>query len=65
MTVRMEALTKCEVAEELRVSQRTVERWLRLGLLRRFKGPGGRRGVVRVSRKALDDFIKDREKVRP
>jgi excisionase family DNA binding protein len=40
-------LTTKEVAEQLRVSQKTVERWIHKGLVSAIKTPGGRWRIPR------------------
>ena len=51
-------LTKEEVAIKLRVHPRTVERWLRRGILRGYKLGEGATALWRISEKELDRFLK-------
>lgn len=53
-----EMLTIAEVAQELRVCERSVRRWIENGELRRHKF--GR--AIRVSRHDLEDFKRARRK---
>jgi excisionase family DNA binding protein len=53
----MEFLTKEEVAKELRVHQRTVERWLKKGLLKGYKLGKGKTSLWRISRSEFKKFL--------
>jgi hypothetical protein len=52
--------TKAETAEQLRKSQRTVDRYIRDGLLKATKGPG-RNGNVMISDAAIAEYLKRQE----
>lgn len=54
-----EYLTVKEVMEELKVSRKTVERWMNAGELTRIKLG---EGTVRIDRKDLDEFVERRKK---
>ena len=53
-----EYLTITEAADELGVSPNSIRRWIDLGHIEAWKTPGGHR---KVSRRALNDFLTDRE----
>jgi excisionase family DNA binding protein len=53
-------LTVPEVAEQLRVNEDTVRRWLRDRRLRGFM-PGGARGGYRVRESELERFVSELE----
>jgi excisionase family DNA binding protein len=51
-----ELLTTSEAAKLLRVSQSTIDRWIRLGQLRAVKLPSGR---FRILREDVEKLIQD------
>jgi len=53
----MEFLTKEEIAKELRVHQRTVERWLQKGSLKGYKLGKGKTSLWRISKSAFKKFL--------
>jgi len=57
----MEYLTRNEVAKMLRVHPRTVDRWLKKGLLKAYKLGDGKTAPLRISQKAVDKFLKNNE----
>ena len=59
--VAEEFLTVPEVAEQLRVSEDTVRRWLRERRLRGFM-PGGARGGYRIRESELERFVSQLER---
>ena len=48
--------TKAEAAGRLRVSTRTIERYIYQGLLEATKNPGSK-GRIRISDQAINDFL--------
>ncbi len=60
MAVAERYLTVPEIAEQLRVTEDTVRRWLRERRLRGFM-PGGPRGGYRVRESELERFISELE----
>lgn len=54
----MKFLTKDEVAEYLRVHPRTIERWLKSGLLKGHKLGKGRTSRWRIPDKEVEIFLK-------
>ena len=53
----MEFFTKEEVAKELRVHPRTVERWLKKRLLRGYKLGKGNTALWRIPKEELKKFL--------
>lgn len=53
----MEFITRNEVARYLRVHPRTVERWLRSGLLKGYKLGSGKTAMWRIPRNELNKFL--------
>jgi len=53
----MEFLTKEEVAKNLRVHQRTVERWLKKRILRGYKLGKGKTALWRIPKEELKRFL--------
>ncbi|MBA9003707.1 helix-turn-helix domain-containing protein [Thermomonospora cellulosilytica] len=52
----MSYLTRAEVAATLRVHERTVDRYVRQGLLKAIKAPGPN-GSVRISEESLKEYL--------
>ena len=50
-------LTPPEVAEKLRVSERTLYRWIEQGLIKTIQIGPGRAGVVRIRQTDLDAYL--------
>lgn len=59
----MEFLTRNEVAKYLRVHPRTVERWLKSGLLKGFKLGNGKTALWRIPKPEIKKFL-DKSKVK-
>lgn len=57
----MDYITSKEIAEKLKVSPRTVNRWVKSGNLRAFK-VGDKNGAYRIEREDFDRFIEERTK---
>lgn len=57
----MEYLTRNEVAKLLRVHPRTVDRWLKGGLLKGYKLGKGKTSLLRIPQKEVDKFLKNSE----
>lgn len=57
----MDYLTRSEVAKMLRVHPRTVDRWLKKGLLKGYKLGDGKTAPLRIPRKEVDKFLKNSE----
>ncbi len=55
----MEFMTRDEVARYLRVNRRTVERWLKVGLLKGYKLGRGRTALWRIAKGELKKFLDD------
>jgi len=53
-----ELLTTAEAAQMLRVSQKTIARWVRLGQLPGVRLPSGQ---LRIKRAEVDKLLRDRE----
>lgn len=53
----MEFMTRNEVAWYLRVNRRTVERWLKGGLIRGYKLGSGRTALWRIPKGELKKFL--------
>ena len=52
-------LTVQEVAQQLRVNEATVRRWVKIGALAAIKLPhGGKREVYRIRQSTLDSILK-------
>lgn len=54
-------LTRAEVAERLDVSERTVDRYIRRGLLTAIKTPGAPNGTIRISKESFDQYVQANE----
>jgi len=53
----MEFLTNDEVAKNLRVHPRTVDRWLKRGLLKGYKLGDGKTALWRIPKSELKKFL--------
>ena len=53
----MEFLTNDEVAKNLRVHPRTVDRWLKRGMLRGYKLGKGKTALWRISKSEFKIFL--------
>ena len=53
----MEFLTNDEVAKNLRVHSRTVDRWLKKGLLKGYKLGNGKTALWRISKTEFKKFL--------
>lgn len=53
----MEFLTRKEVAESFRVSERTVDRWIERGALRAHKFGTSRNSSVRIPKAEINKFL--------
>lgn len=53
-------LTKAEVAERLRVSEKTIERYIRRGLLDAIKTTDAPQGAVRVTMASYEAYVAER-----
>ena len=53
----MKYLTREEIAEELRVHVRTVERWLRKGMIKGYKLGEGRTSLWRIPEIEFKKFL--------
>jgi excisionase family DNA binding protein len=58
----MKFLTRKEVAQLLRVSERTVDRWLQRGDLGGYKLGNGRTTLWRIPKEELKKFLKKYKK---
>lgn len=54
----MEFLTRKEVAEYLRVHERTVDRWIENGNLKGYKLGTGRTALLRIPKSEVERFLK-------
>ena len=54
----MEYLTNDEVAKILRVHPRTVDRWLKRGMLKGYKLGNGKTSLWRISKDEVKKFLK-------
>ena len=54
----MKIMTKAEIAKILRVHERTVERWLRKGILGGYKLGKGRTALWRIPEDEFKKFLK-------
>lgn len=57
----MELLTVREVAEQLKVKEKTVREWTRKGYLPSIRLGSGGRGRIRFSREDIQEFIKSQK----
>lgn len=57
MMKNMEFMTRTEVSKHLRVSERTVDRWLVRGLIRGYKLGEGRTALLRISKADVEQFL--------
>jgi len=55
----MEFYTRKEAAEYFRVHPRTVERWLRNGILKGYKMGVGKTALWRISKEEVENFLKN------
>jgi excisionase family DNA binding protein len=53
----MEFLTRKEVAKYFRVHERTVERWIRDGLLKAYKLGKGKTALLRIPKSEVKKFL--------
>ncbi len=54
----MEFLTRKEVAEYLRVHERTVDRWIENGSLKGYKLGTGKTALLRIPKTEVESFLK-------
>ena len=54
----MKFLTNDEVAKILRVHSRTVDRWLKRGMLKGYKLGSGKTALWRISQTEVQNFLK-------
>lgn len=53
-------LTRAEAAELLRVSERTVDRYIKRGLLTAIQGRPGTQNIVQISERSVTEFLAGR-----
>ena len=53
----MEFLTRKEVAKYFRVHERTVERWIRSGILKSYKLGTGKTALLRIPKSEINKFL--------
>jgi excisionase family DNA binding protein len=53
----MEFLTRKEVAKYFRVHERTVERWIRAGILKAYKLGDGKTALLRIPKSEINKFL--------
>lgn len=54
----MEFYTRQEVAKLLGVHVRTIDRWVRTGILKGYKFGSGKNAKIRIDKKEVDEFIR-------
>ncbi|MHB8579141.1 MAG: helix-turn-helix domain-containing protein [Ignavibacteriaceae bacterium] len=54
----MDFYTRQEVAKSLRVHVRTIDRWLRSGVLKGYKFGDGENAKVRIDKREVDEFLR-------
>lgn len=57
MTTNDNLLTPREAADQLRITERTLYRWIEQNLISTIKVGPGRGGVVRIRKSALDAYL--------
>ena len=60
-TKNMSFQTREEVAKYFRVHVRTIDRWIRSGILKGYKLGKGKTALWRISEDAIDKFLKKHE----
>ena len=56
-TINMEFLTRKEVAEYFRVSERTIDRWIESGNLKAYKFGKGKAATLRIPKSEIKIFL--------
>jgi len=53
----MEFITRKEAAKYFRVHERTIERWVRSGILKGYKLGAGKNAILRISKSEIKKFL--------